>query len=76
MAEQRYRFGGPIPESVQRLKKRRAKGEEVLSDKKPSTGLLDCASSNSALTELRAIRASVEQQERIALAAFIGQKYL
>lgn len=23
MAEQRYRFGGPIPESVQRLKRRR-----------------------------------------------------
>lgn len=28
MAEQRYRFGGPIPESVLRIKERRAKRQE------------------------------------------------
>ena len=29
MAEQRYRFGGHMPESVKRMKERRAKREEI-----------------------------------------------
>lgn len=74
MSNNPYRFGGPIPESVQRMKERRAKREEnahwlELEAKSQNPENHDLAS---ALVELRAIRSSVEKQEQVALATFIG----